>query len=640
MTLRKTRKFTSEIRNRHFFFLDLTIVTISPLFALFLRMEGTIPNTVFGTNLLLLTLILGVIKISIFYSVGLYNRFWISASVDELIRIIIAGILTLLSGTLVIYISRIFEFGVTGHFPLSLPALDSIITIALVSFSRFSLRIIETMNNRFESKKADSNVIILGAGSTGKMVLDEILMHPSKGRVIGFLDDDKNKLNLKINGIPILGTTEEIEYFVEKKVVRKVIIAMAATSGKEIKSIHNICKNLDVELLTIPSMHSIINNKISFTSIKKVNMADLLRRESVVTNSDKLEKLIHDKVVFISGAGGSIGSEIVRQIMKHKPMKLLMFGKGENSIFEIQQEVLDTMKSSADVLVPIVGDVRNENRVKSILEKYKPNVVFHAAAHKHVPLMEANIEEAFTNNVLGTKNLVTSCSNNGVEKFILISTDKAVNPTSIMGVSKRIAEMVVLNEAEKTGLSYSAVRFGNVLGSRGSVVNTFKKQIANGGPIKVTHKDIKRYFMTIPEAVQLVLQASILNNGGEIFVLDMGEPVRIVDLAKDMIHFSGLKYKDDIDIVFTGLRPGEKLFEELFFDCENYKKTSHKMIFSTTNAIKNTHPLFDVLIQELIARAKVNNGDINGYFDIIKELVPEYKFFNKNEIQYYQNNVS
>lgn len=628
MPVRQAKRFTTEIRNRHFFFLDLIIITLSPLFALFLRMEGALPNTIIGLDLLLLTIILGLIKISIFYYVGLYNRFWISASIDELARIITAGILTLLVETFVIYISRIFEFGITGDFPLSLPALDSIITLSFVAMTRFSLRLIENINNRVESQKADQNILILGAGQTGVMVLNEILMNPSRGRVVGFLDDNPEKQNLKIKSVQILGTTEDIKYFVDKKGVKKVIIALSTASGKKIKKIHELCKELDVELLTIPSLYSIMSNKISFSSLKKVKMEDLLRRESVQTNIEALNKLIKGKVVFVSGAGGSIGSEIVRQLMKYKPSKLIMFGKGENSIFEIEQEILSSVNIASNILIPLIGDVRNNRRIRQIFSTYKPDLVFHAAAHKHVPLMEANIEEAITNNVLGTQNLVKASSQFGIKNFILISTDKAVNPTSIMGVSKRLAEMVVLNEAKKSGLSYSAVRFGNVLGSRGSVVKTFEKQIVGGGPIKVTHPDIKRYFMTIPEAVQLVLQASILNKGGEIFVLDMGEPVKIIDLAKDMIHFSGLKYKDDIDIVVTGLRPGEKLFEELFLDTEDYNRTRHKMIFTSASAKDKIHPDFEIIVPELIARAKENNGRQTEYIEIIKELVPEYKGFN------------
>lgn len=625
MVLRISRNFSKEIRNRHFFFLDLIIVMLSPMFALFLRLEGTLPNTYFNIDLVLLTILLGFIKILIFYYVGLYNRFWISASIDELARIITAGILTLLIETFVIYISRIFEFGITSNFPLSLPALDSVITLTLVSLSRFSLRFIETLNNRAESKLANTRILILGAGKSGVMVLNELLSHPSNGRAIGFLDDDNEKLNLKIKGIPILGKTEDIKYFVKKLSIDKIILSMATASGKKLKEIHEECRDLDIEILTVPSMFSIISNKITFTSLKKVNMEDLLRRESIETNVDKLSDLIEGKRVFVSGAGGSIGSELVRQIVKYKPSKLILFGKGENSIFDIQQEILEHIGSAYEILVPIIGDIRNRDRVKSVFLKHQPEIVFHAAAHKHVPLMESNIEEAITNNVMGTKNLVTVSSDLGVKKFILISTDKAVNPTNIMGVSKRLAEMVVLNEARKTGFQYSAVRFGNVLGSRGSVVGTFRRQIENGGPIKLTHKDIIRYFMTIPEAVQLVLQSSLLNSGGEIFVLDMGEPVKILDLAKDMIRFSGLKYKEDIDIVITGLRPGEKLFEELFLESEVYGKTDHEMIYTASDAINLIHPNFEYLSKELIDRAIENNGRVIECIDLMKELVPEYK---------------
>ncbi len=398
---------------------------------------------------------------------------------------------------------------------------------------------------------------------------------------------------------------------------------MPTAQGKKIKEIYEQCKDESVELFTIPSIQSIISGKIKTSSIRKVKLEDLLRRDPIKINFEYVSGLIKGKTVLVSGAGGSIGSELVRQISSFDPEKIVLLGHGENSVFEIEQELINS--DLGDILIPVIADIRNSKRLNSIFNSYKPDLVFHAAAHKHVPLMEGNLEEAITNNVLGTRNLVNASVTNNVLKFILISSDKAVNPTNIMGTSKRMAEMVVLNAAKKYGVSFSAVRFGNVLGSRGSVFGIFEKQIANGGPIKITDAHIKRYFMTIPEAVQLVLQASTLNKGGEIFVLDMGEPVKIIDLAKDMIHFSGLKFEEDIDIEISGLRPGEKMFEELFLEGEEYTTTKHKKIFHAENAATWVHPNFEDLIASLIDYAKHNNNSREEMVSLMKEIVPEYK---------------
>lgn len=625
MPLEKLSNIISNFRNRHFLILDLVILAISPTLALFLRLEGNIDFSIYGYSLLLITIMLGGIKLPIFYYFGFYNRIWRSASVDELARMVFAGLFIVLLEVFVFYLFRYLQVPVVESFPISLPLMDSFISVALVALSRFSIRLVEAMNYRTSRTSSDTNVLIIGAGSAGLLVLNELQQNPSFGRVVGFLDDDKEKIGLKIKGLSVISNTEDVCGVATKRKVSKIVIAMPTASGMKIKEIYEQCKEEPIELFTIPSIQSIISGKVKTSSIRKVKLEDLLRRDSIKINFDYVNDLVRGKTVLVSGAGGSIGSEMVRQISSFNPAKIILLGHGENSVFEIEQELIRSSDSIEKILVPIIADIRNSKRLSSILSEHKPEIVFHAAAHKHVPLMEGNLEEAITNNVLGTQNLVNASLENDIKKFILISSDKAVNPANIMGTTKRMAEMVVLSAAKKHGVAYSAVRFGNVLGSRGSVFGIFEKQILNGGPIKITDPNIKRYFMTIPEAVQLVLQASTLNEGGEIFVLDMGEPVKVIDLAKDMIQFSGLTFGEDIDIEITGLRPGEKMFEELFLEEENYSTTKHKKIFKAENAATWVHPNFDHLVFDLINYAKQNNNSREEMIELMRKIVPEYK---------------
>ncbi len=625
MPLKKISNIVSNLRNRHFLIFDIVVISLSPLISLFLRLEGNLDLSFYGKSLLQLTIILGLIKLSVFYYFGLYNRIWKSASIDELARIVFAGIFIVLLEVFVFYILGYFTAPVVELFPYSLPLIDGTITIFFVALSRFSVRLFEAMNYRIDQQKIETNVLIIGAGAAGNLVLNELNQNTSFGRVVGFIDDDTQKIGLKIRGIPVLTSTENICDIVRKKDVNKIVIAMPTAPGRKIKEIYEQCKDSPVELFTIPSIQSIISGKIKTSSIRKVKLEDLLRRDTIKINFEYVYELTKGKTILVSGAGGSIGGELVRQLSSFQPNKIILLGHGENSVFEIEQELVNSDFSLRDLLIPVIADIRNSRRINAIFKLYKPDIVFHAAAHKHVPLMEGNLEEAITNNVLGTKNLVNASVSTNVEKFILISSDKAVNPTNIMGTSKRMAEMVVLNAAKKYGVAFSAVRFGNVLGSRGSVFGIFERQIANGGPIRITDANIKRYFMTIPEAVQLVLQASTLNNGGEIFVLDMGEPVKIIDLAKDMIKFSGLKFGEDIDIEITGLRPGEKMFEELFLEGEEYSTTKHKKIFLAKNAASWVHPNFEVLITSLIEYAKNNNNSRDEMIALMRQIVPEFK---------------
>ncbi|MEN8194612.1 MAG: nucleoside-diphosphate sugar epimerase/dehydratase [Bacteroidota bacterium] len=581
--------------------------------------------SIYGISLIQLTIILAFIKLPVFYYFGLYNRIWRSASIDELARIVFAGIFIILIEVFIFYVLGYIHAPLVARFPYSLPLIDGTISISIVAFSRFSVRLFEAMNYRINRESSDINVLIIGAGDAGLLVLNELLHNPTFGKVVGFLDDDKEKHGLKIKGIPVLAGIDNMCSIVQKKKISKIIIAIPTAPGKKIKEIYNKCSNESVELLTIPSIQSIISGKIRTSSIRKVKLEDILRRDAIKMNFDYVRELIREKTVLVSGAGGSIGGEMVRQISSFNPHRIILLGHGENSVFEIEQELINSDFYLEEKLIPVIADIRNRKRINAIIREYRPQIIFHAAAHKHVPLMEGNLEEAITNNVLGTQNLINASIENDIKKFILISSDKAVNPTNIMGTSKRMAEMVVLNAANKHNVEYSAVRFGNVLGSRGSVFGIFEKQIANGGPIKITDPNIKRYFMTIPEAVQLVLQASTLNEGGEIFVLDMGEPVKVIDLAKDMIQFSGLKFGDDIDIEITGLRPGEKMFEELFLEGEDYSITKHKKIFRAENAATWVHPNFEELVTSLIDYAKHNNNSREEMISLMREIVPEYK---------------
>ena len=448
---------------------------------------------------------------------------------------------------------------------------------------------------------------------------------------IAFIDDDRQKINKRIRKLTVVGSRYNIPEVVRSLNIGKVIIAIPSASGNEIREIVEICQLIGIPTSTLPGLNEIINGRVSLGSLREIQIEDLLRRAPIETDIQKVLGLIGGKKVLITGAGGSIGSELCRQILKCAPAEIIIVGHGENSVFNIQQElgkVLSELKKTSKTPTEItritacVADIRLLHRLEYVFETTRPDMIFHAAAHKHVPMMELNPPEAITNNVRGTKNLLDMALKYKVQNFVMISTDKAVNPTSIMGASKRVAEMLVLQAAKRSENPFVVVRFGNVLGSRGSVVPTFKRQIAEGGPITITHPDINRYFMTIPEAVQLVLQAAVIGGGGEVFMLEMGEPVRIVDLANDLIRLSGYEVGKDIEIAFTGLRPGEKLFEELFIPGEKYNKTQHKKILSLGNASRLVKENIDEEV-EVLCHAGDRN-DVNLIVSMLQQLVPEY----------------
>lgn len=555
--------------------LDIIGVILAAFISIYLRFDSDkIPANYLSMLISYLPLAVIIYLLS-FYVFKLYGRIWRYASATELIAIVMANIAASTAWYFIsLYIGAVL--------PRSLYVFTGLLLIFFIGGSRLSLRFYSYVMNKpkyRQIQRKKNKVLIIGAGDAGAMLLREIeRYHIANRQVVGFIDDDKNKTGKILLGVKVLGTRNELIKIVTEKGIDEIIIAMPSVKGKEIKAIINICKQTNCKLTILPGLYEIIEGKVSISQLRPVDIEDLLGRDPVKLDTTAVKEYLAGKIVLITGAGGSIGSEIVRQVAKMQPKKLLLLGKGENSIYEITQEL--KINCPEVKTVPIIADIRDKERIKAIMDYFKPQVVFHAAAHKHVPLMEYQPAEAVRNNILGTKVVADEAAAHNVETFVMISTDKAVNPTSVMGCTKRVAEMYVQSMNKNSGTRFVAVRFGNVLGSRGSVIPLFKKQIAKGGPVTVTHPDMKRYFMTIPEASQLVLQAGAMAKGGEVFVLDMGEPVRIYDLAKDLITLSGLIPDKDIEIKITGLRPGEKLFEELLSAEDGTEKTTHKKIFT------------------------------------------------------------
>ena len=555
--------------------LDIISVILAAFISIYLRFDSDkIPANYLSMLISYLPLAVIIYLLS-FYVFKLYGRIWRYASATELIAVVMANLV----GSAVWYSISLY---IGAVLPRSLYVFTGLLLIFFIGGSRLSLRFYSYVMNKpkyRQIQRKKNKVLIIGAGDAGAMLLREIeRYHIANRQVVGFIDDDKNKTGKILLGVKVLGTRNELIKIATEKGIDEIIIAMPSVKGKEIKAIINICKQTNCKLTILPGLYEIIEGKVSITQLRPVDIEDLLGRDPVKLDTTAVKEYLAGKIVLITGAGGSIGSEIVRQVAKMQPKKLLLLGKGENSIYEITQEL--KINCPEVKTVPIIADIRDKERIKAIMYYFKPQVVFHAAAHKHVPLMEYQPAEAVRNNILGTKVVADEAAAHNVETFVMISTDKAVNPTSVMGCTKRVAEMYVQSMNKNSGTRFVAVRFGNVLGSRGSVIPLFKKQIAKGGPVTVTHPDMKRYFMTIPEASQLVLQAGAMAKGGEVFVLDMGEPVRIYDLAKDLITLSGLIPDKDIEIKITGLRPGEKLFEELLSAEDGTEKTTHKKIFT------------------------------------------------------------
>nr|PZN02262.1 MAG: nucleoside-diphosphate sugar epimerase [Bacillota bacterium] len=473
----------------------------------------------------------------------------------------------------------VYTFMINNAYPRSIYIIFWLLLTGFIGFSRLVLRASNDFTDTLKNiKNGKKRVLVVGAGHAGSLVIKEFKQNPELEMVpVGIIDDDKSKHGLSIYGVRVLGGREKIPYIVEAKKVEEIIIAMPSVDRREVKKIADICSATKCKVKIVPGIYELLNGKVDVRKIRDIRIEDLLGREPVRININAAKEYLKGKKVLVTGAGGSIGSELVRQVARFEPELLLLFDISENNIFDLEHQLKTYFPKQK--YIPIIGSIRDVAKVEAVMAKYRPDVVFHAAAHKHVPLMELNPMEAIKNNVFGTLYVAEAAKKYKAERFILISTDKAVNPKNVMGASKRVAEIIIQMMAKSSETRFAAVRFGNVLGSAGSVIPLFKKQIEAGGPVTVTHPEVTRYFMTIPEAVQLVIQAGAMAEGGEIFVLDMGEPVKILDLATEMIKLSGLEPGKDIKIEFIGLRPGEKLHEELFYDKEDVIKTQCEKIY-------------------------------------------------------------
>ena len=628
---------------------DVMAINISYFLALWIRFDGVfseIPEKYLDPYVYFIP-IYTVISLAIFFFARMYHSIWEYVSIRELMRTAIGSIAT--STVHVVLITVIF-----GRMPLSYYLWGTCFQLVLLLASRFSYRIFTAMPQLFGTDTEETHsyhrVMIIGAGDAGRMLLENIQKtRANKDSVICIIDDDPNKQNRYFDGVRIVGGRDDILHSVEKYNIDRIYIAMPSASKENIRDIVNICKETGCETKTLPDFYQYVNSGITAGALKEVSVEDLLGRETITADMTGVFNLIKEKTILVTGGGGSIGSELCRQVAAHKPERLIIFDIYENNAYAIQQELRD--KYPEVKLEVLIGSVRDSRRLDYVFKKFKPDIVYHAAAHKHVPLMEDSPCEAIKNNVIGTYKTAYAAMVNNCSRFVLISTDKAVNPTNIMGASKRLCEMVVQsfdrkikenrqNEIprmfthleEEGSVSYSgvpenvktefvAVRFGNVLGSNGSVVPLFKRQIEKGGPVTVTHPEIIRYFMTIPEAVSLVLLAGADANGGEIFVLDMGSPVKIDTLARNLIKLSGLKPDVDIKIEYTGLRPGEKLYEEKLMEEEGLKTTPNKLIH-IGNPIQFDTDLFQKQLDKLMLAAYDNSESITG---MVREMVPTYK---------------
>ncbi len=565
----------SHVRNRFVLMGDLALIVVSALGSFALRLDVSQLPYYFPAALMMCAVAL-LIKVSVYFYFGLYRRLWIYASTSEL-RLITVAVTTasvLTSGVMLLLIGAGF---IRPGMPRSALGIDWLLSLVLIGGSRFALRILAEQSNTPRAGKS-KRALIIGAGDAGALVVRELQKSALLNLIpVGFLDDDPQKQKHEIYGVAVIGKIDKLASVLDNQQVDEVIIAIPTAPGRIVRMVNDVCRAKGISSRTMPGLYELIGGKVNVNRLREVDITDLLRRDHVRVNDEKVGQTLEGKRVLVTGAGGSIGRELCRQIARRNPSELFLLGHGENSIFEILLELQSNYPTLK--LIPIIADIRNAQRLDSVFAQHQPQIIFHAAAHKHVPLMEANVVEAITNNVLGTRNVVQSALDHNIERFVLISTDKAVRPSSIYGATKRLAEMIVLEAAQKNQRAFSVVRFGNVLGSRGSIIPIFKNQIANGGPVTITHPDMYRFFMTIPEAVYLVLQSASMENGGEVFVLNMGKPVRILDLAEDLIKLSGLEPNKDIEIIFTGIRVGEKLVEELWEEDTPLAKTFHPDIF-------------------------------------------------------------
>lgn len=619
------------VKKSALFFLDLLVLAFSWWLSYILKFDAIeLAPPEMQNSFINMLIIVVVVKLIVLIAFNLYNRLWRYAGITEMIQIVFAcGVGALAVTAILFMVSR--EPSLTLDAPRSIIILAFIFDTIFVGGIRFVYRLFFHVTEKdVLNYKSKRKTLIYGAGSAGVTVLKELYVSGrSQYNPIGFMDDDHSKIGKKMQGLNVYGNRFDLAKVVAKYEVDVVIIAIPTLSEEDRKEIINLAKDTHVEVKILPKVYDIIEGKVSISSIRSVEIEDLLGRDQVKLDNDTISDYISDKKVIVTGGGGSIGSELCRQIARYKPKTLMILDIYENNAYEIQLE-LRRKYPELDLKV-FIASVRDQERINELFQIHQPEVVFHAAAHKHVPLMENNAPEAIKNNVFGTYHVASAANKIGVKKFVLISTDKAVNPTNIMGASKRLCEMIVQSMANsESKTEYVAVRFGNVLGSNGSVIPLFKEQIKNGGPVTVTHPDIIRYFMTIPEAAQLVVQAGGLAKGGEIFVLDMGEPVKIDTLARDLIRLSGFEPDEEIKVQYSGLRPGEKLYEELLMSEEGLEQTSSSKIFVAKPMDITMETLTDYLGQlktcinekeDIIAKVKsivptyVSNKEVNKEFE-------------------------
>ncbi|MFZ1728682.1 MAG: nucleoside-diphosphate sugar epimerase/dehydratase [Bacteroidota bacterium] len=632
-----------RMRNRHYLLFDLVVMLVVPYCSLILRMDATEVYAEYGLSLILYTLLSIGIKLSIYYPLGMYRHLWKYASIEEVGTIVISVLTAGFVFSFVYLVVLPFIPVVPQYIPRSVPFIDLLLSMSIHGGVRLISRLLSTELRRkvqIPGKGKVRRVLIVGAGNSGTMIAKEIMRDPGTGfEPVGFIDDDPRKQHAYVSGLPIFGTRDVIPDIVRAYEVSQVLIAMPSATGEAIQAILAITEPLKVTTRTLPSVSELVGDTVAVRQFREIRIDDLLRRDPVKIDMNSVRDQLENKRVLVTGAGGSIGSEICRHVAQCDPAELYLLGHGENSIHAISEELKRRFPSL--IFHTVIADIRDAERLTEVFTRFSPEVVFHAAAHKHVPLMEVNPIEALTNNVLGTINVLRHARTHGVKHLTLISTDKAVSPRSIMGVTKRLGEIALQLCAMETDHHYVAVRFGNVLGSRGSVVPIFLRQIEAGGPITITHPEMRRYFMTIPEAVQLVLQASTFNGNGGVYVLDMGRPVRIVDLAMDLIRLSGKIPHKDVDIVFTGLRAGEKLSEHLFRDDEVYRRSKHEKIYYASDPVFTTHAgngtptlrnldAFEDFVRTQLVPAL--DQSIEDYVHRIQTIVPDFTYEGVGEI--------
>ncbi|KZL93720.1 polysaccharide biosynthesis protein [Clostridium magnum] len=599
---------------------DIAFLIVSLYFSFLLRFEFNIPQEYM---MLLKLSIIPVVIINLVCNrfFNLYSSIWKYASVEELMSVIYS--ISLSNIIFIIYSYFVYYKFLENklyRFPFSVHIIFWILSVLALGAVRFMWRVAQDNNLGKDSIDVKKKLLIIGAGDASALLIKEIKRHKSFNySIVGLIDDDPSKQGRLINGIEVIGGRDRIVEVCKERNVEEIILAIPSADLEIKREIINICRDTNCKLKTLPGIYEIIDGEVSISKLRDVNIEDLLGREEVTLNNENINKYIKDRTILVTGGGGSIGSELCRQISKFKPAKLLILDIYENNVYDVQMELNRTHPELNKEV--IIASIREVERLREIFEQYKPDVVFHAAAHKHVPLMESNPVEAIKNNIIGTYNLLKCAQEYKVKKFVQISTDKAVNPTNIMGATKRFCEIMVQAFDKVSTTEYVAVRFGNVLGSNGSVIPLFKKQIAEGGPVTVTHPEINRFFMTIPEAAQLVIQAGSIAKGGEIFVLDMGKPVKIVDLARDLITLSGYKPDVEIKIEYTGLRPGEKLYEELLMDEVALTSTEHDKIF-----VEKPNNIDLEFVEKSIEQfKKAASMDKEDIFKLVEEKVPTYK---------------